>query len=77
MNIDKELEKSSLQYWTESVKAWRQAMATGGMKSLVMRHLNRSRRNLARAVREAETKLNRPHRYLPKLGCVQYMGDGK
>ena len=77
MNIDKELEKSELQYWTDSMQAWRQALATGGMKSLVMRHLNRSRRNLAMAIREAETKLNRPHRHLPKLGCVQYMGDGK
>ena len=75
MNIDKELEKSELQYWTDSMQAWRQALATGGMKSLVMRHLNRSRRNLAMAIREAETKLNRPHRYLPKLGCVQYIKE--
>lgn len=75
MNIDKELEKSELQYWTGSMQAWRKALATGGMKSLVMRHLNRSRRNLAMAIREAETKLNRPHRYLPKLGCVQYIKE--
>ena len=75
MNIDKELEKSELQYWTDSMQAWRQALATGDMKSLVMRHLNISRRNLARAIREAETKLNRPHRYLPKLGCVQYIKE--
>ena len=75
MNIDKELEKSDLQYWTDSMQAWRQALATGDMKSLVMRHLNRSRRNLAKAIREAETKLNRPHRHLPKLGCVQYIKE--
>lgn len=77
MNIDKELEKSDLQYWTDSLQEWRQALATGGMKSLVMRHLNRSRRNLAKAIREAENKLNRPHRHLPKLGCVQYINKGE
>lgn len=77
MNVDEQLQKSGLQYWLESLQDWKKRLGRGFRKDIPMRGLNRSRRNLAKAIREAETKLNRPHRYLPKLGAVQYMGNGK
>ena len=77
MNVDEQLKKSNLQYWMDSLQDWKMLLGDGFRKSIAMRGVNRARRNLAKAIREAETKLNRPHRYLPKLGAVQYMGNGK
>ena len=65
--------QSELAFWLESVEFWRSNLS----RWPVMYHYNYARKNLARAIRSAETKLKRPHRYLPKLGCVQYMGNGK
>lgn len=72
---DSEREKqTNLQFWVTSIQFWRgKNLGRYG----AMYHYNRARRNLARAIREAETKLNRPHRHLPKLGCVQYTGASK
>ncbi len=43
----------------------------------VLRMRNRALARLAREIRATETKLNKPHRYQPRLGCVQYMGAEK
>ncbi len=72
-NISKQ---SELQFWLESYQFWSKAITVcNGYPSML--NYNRVRKNLARAIRAAETKLNRTHRHLPKLGCVQYMGNGK
>jgi hypothetical protein len=39
-----------------------------------MYRLNIARKNLAKAIREAEKKIGREPRTLPRLGCVQYIG---
>lgn len=69
MNIDTELKKSNLQFWTEAYHHWRIASQFRGWA----RYFARARKNLAKAIREAEKKLNRPHRHLKALGCVQYI----
>ena len=74
MNIDKELNKTSIQYWLESYQHWKNAKQISGWNGFVMHHINNSRKNLAKAIREAEKKLGREHRRLPHCGCVQYMG---
>ena len=78
MSIKKDGE---IAYWLASLQFWREALgkcsldkvlgATWAAKSMF--HINLARRNLAKAIRNTERKLNRPHRYLPRLGCVQYM----
>lgn len=73
MNIDTELKKTSLQYWTQSYAEWKQAKQTDGWKGFVLHHMGHSRRNLAKAIRESERKLDRPHRHLPQCGAVQYV----
>jgi hypothetical protein len=73
MNIDRELKTTGLQYWTKSYAEWKQAKQSAGWKGFVMQHINNSRRNLAKAIRESEQKLGRPHRYLPQCGAVQYV----
>ena len=72
MNVDSELKTTSLQYWTQSYAEWKTAKQSAGWKGFVMQHMNNSRRNLAKAIRESETNLGRPHRYLPQCGAVQY-----
>lgn len=72
MNVERELGKNSLRYWTNSYAEWKQAKQSAGWKGFVMQHMNNSRRNLAKAIREYEQKLGRPHRYLPQCGAVQY-----
>jgi hypothetical protein len=72
VSIDRELNKTSLQYWTDSYCEWKQAKQSDGWKGFVLHYMGNSRRNLAKAIREAETKLGRPHRYLPQCGAVQY-----
>ena len=65
-------EQTDLQHWTESFAFWRKAIRSKcGFPS--MRNMNSARKNLAKAIREAEKKLNRPHRHLKALGCVQYI----
>ena len=69
-------EQTSLQFQTESFQFWSKAITVAnGFPSMI--HYNRVRRLLAREIRNAERKLNRPHRHLPKLGAVQYMGNWK
>ena len=75
MNIDEELKKTSIQYWLESYQHWKNAKQMIGWNGVVMYHINNSRKNLAKAIREAEKKLNRQPRRLPHCGCVQYLGS--
>jgi hypothetical protein len=72
MNKDDELKKNSLQYWTQSYAEWKQAKQSNGWKGFVLHYMGNSRRNLAKAIRDMERDLNRPHRYLPQCGAVQY-----
>jgi hypothetical protein len=65
--------QTDLQFWIDSYQFWRKAIASkNGFAS--MYRLNIARKNLAKAIRQAEKKLNRQPRRLPHLGCVQYMG---
>ena len=73
MNKDDELKQNSLQYWTQSYAEWKTAKQTAGWKGFVLHHMGHSRRQLAKAIRESEANLGRPHRYLPQCGCVQYV----
>ena len=73
MSIDTELKKSNLQFWTDSYHEWKHANHFIGW----CRDIGRSRKNLAKAIRKAEKKLNRPHRHLKALGCVQYIPQGE
>lgn len=57
------------QFW----KTARRLNSSEGERRYLMQCVNWSRAKLAKAIREAETKLNRPHRHLPRLGCVQYI----
>jgi hypothetical protein len=72
MNKDDELKKNSLQYWTQSYAEWKQAKQSNGWKGFVLHYMGNSRRNLAKAIRDMERDLGRPHRYLPQCGAVQY-----
>jgi hypothetical protein len=82
MSIKKDGE---INYWLASLEFWREALGMCSRDKILaeswqhksMWHLNHSRRLLALAIRNTERKLNRPHRHLPRLGCVQYMGNGK
>lgn len=68
-----------------SVQFWREALgyinATGEVNeqlspSYIMKSLNRAKRKTALRIRELESKLNRPHRYIKSLGAVQYARIG-
>ena len=82
MSIKKDGE---INYWLASLECWREALGmcsrdkilASGWKARSMFGINLARVNLAKAIRNTERKLNRPHRHLPKLGAVQYMGNGK
>lgn len=61
-------------------KYWRAARPLKGTAfehRFVLRMRNRALARLAREIRATEKKLNKPHRYQPRLGCVQYMGEAK
>lgn len=67
----------------EDYKFWRDAIAyinsNGPInkvfgRGFVMSRWNYSKKKLAIKVRQLELKLNRPHRYIRSLGCVQYRG---
>lgn len=73
MNVNAELEKTGLQYWTQSYADWKKAKQISEWKGFVLSHINCSRKNLAKAIRESERKLGRQHRYLPQCGVVQYV----
>jgi hypothetical protein len=65
--------QTDLQFWIDSYQFWRKAIGTrNGFAS--MYRLNIARKNLAKAIRQAEKKLGRKPRTLPHLGCVQYIG---
>jgi hypothetical protein len=65
--------QTDLQFWIESYQFWRKAIGTrNGFAS--MYRLNMARKNLAKAIRQAEKQLGRQPRRLPHCGCVQYWG---
>lgn len=70
-------ESQSYTFWKEAVSY---INANGPIncvfgRAFVMRHLNRSKKNLALKIRALEKKLNRPHRIIKQLGAVQYLGN--
>ena len=65
--------QTELQLWLESYQFWKNARQMSGFNGMVLYHINNSRKNLAKAIREAEKKLNRQPRRLPHCGCVQYI----
>ena len=60
---------SSYQFW----KGARPVKGTYFDKGFIMTLMNRERARLAKRIRALETKLGRPHRYLPQCGAVQYV----
>jgi hypothetical protein len=55
---------------------WKRAKPVKGTefeRPFIMTLMNRERARLARRIRALETKLGRPHRYLPQCGAVQYV----
>ena len=66
--------QTDLQFWIESYEFWRKAIASPPNGFCSMYRLNMARKNLAKAIRQAEKKLNRQPRRLPHCGCVQYWG---
>ena len=66
--------QTDLQFWIESYQSWRDAVASPPNGFPAMYYLNNARKNLAKAIRQAEKQLGRQPRRLPHCGCVQYWG---
>lgn len=60
-----------LGHMVKSRQTWKWLIANSKDKSTCMREFNRSTKLLINEIRETESKLGRPHRYLPQAGFYQ------